>query len=550
MVWAGYVQTRAVPAHLRGAPDRCLVCRRIIKDLDDNDEILDDTFAILYATEHLARKLCEEPRKLEIAMFYCDHPQHIATDLTDVATPGAGVRMSRTIEAQRDFGIRRWLADTGCGRDLVQTSLALKGGGEAYVRMRAPKYFNTASGLTSIAEEMTMRMPQLDEMAEMLCCRNTPAVISIGKRCLEMGYAFFWPPFAERSFFIKPDGSQIVMDMAGNIPYLNGGNEDTACAGEEEDGPETDDEDPNVPDLSWGLAAGCRIWQRAPTTTSVVQDDATARGRRSVVQDDAASRDGNVVQDDDAAPRGDEASEMEADNEAEEIESLPTGVLPPDDDDDDDRALPRDSGDVQAVCSRDFQDPAREAFAVRHLATHKPKLNFCDTCRRGKALRAKHVRTLRKAVPEKFDGQVALDHIVARNEHHRVFKGQTRALTLADRAAGFRWGRGFRQKTGRANLEVVQQFQGPDPADKIKYVWYDAASEISYAAVEMGIRGNQDASVPGDSQGDGVAENNNQDIKMVTASLLAHAGIPLAYWPLAIGVAVLWFRTQCGDCRW
>jgi hypothetical protein len=159
----------------------------MIKDLDDNNKILDDTFTILHAEEHLARKLCEEPHEMEITMFYCDHPQYIVPDATDVATLGAGVRMSRTIKAQRDFGIRRWLADAGCGHDFVSTSLALKGGGKAYMCVRAPKYLNTANGLTSITKEMTMHIPQLDEIAEMLCCQNTPAFLSIGKRCLEMG---------------------------------------------------------------------------------------------------------------------------------------------------------------------------------------------------------------------------------------------------------------------------------------------------------------------------------------------------------------------------
>jgi hypothetical protein len=50
----------------------------------------------------------------------------------------------------------------------------------------------------------------------------------------------------------------------------------------------------------------------------------------------------------------------------------------------------------------------------------------------------------------------------------------------------------------------------------------------------LGIRGNHDTSVPGDSQAKSVAEDNNRDIEMGAASLLAHAGIPLAYWPLAL----------------
>jgi hypothetical protein len=190
-------------------------------------------------------------------MFYCDHPQYMVTDATDVATPGAGVRMSRTIEAQRDFGMRRWLADTGCGRDL-----ALKGGGQAYIRMRAPEYLNTANGLTSITKEMTMHIPQLDEMAEMLCLQNKPSVLSIEKICLEMGCALFWLPFSEHPFFIKPDGARIVMDVEGNIPCLAGGNEDTACPAADADGPDNDDDDPGVVAICHGArlqAAACGI---------------------------------------------------------------------------------------------------------------------------------------------------------------------------------------------------------------------------------------------------------------------------------------------------
>jgi hypothetical protein len=50
----------------------------------------------------------------------------------------------------------------------------------------------------------------------------------------------------------------------------------------------------------------------------------------------------------------------------------------------------------------------------------------------------------------------------------------------------------------------------------------------------MGIRGFHDTNIPGDSQGNGVAENNDRDIKSGTVELLSHAGMPLAYWPYAL----------------
>jgi hypothetical protein len=141
-------------------------------------------------------------------MLYCDHPQYNVTGGADVATPGPSVRMSSSIKAQCDFGMGRWLADAGCGHDLVSTSLALKGGGKACIRVGAPKYLDTADGITSVTEEMTMHVPQLDEMAEIMCLTNVPFVISVGERCDAMEYAFFWPPFSEHPFFVKPDGAR------------------------------------------------------------------------------------------------------------------------------------------------------------------------------------------------------------------------------------------------------------------------------------------------------------------------------------------------------
>jgi hypothetical protein len=146
-------------------------------------------------------------------------------------------------------------------------------------------------------------------------------------------------------------------------------------------------------------------------------------------------------------------------------------------------------------------------------------------------------------VPENFGDQVALGHIIARKIRNQGFRGQTAALAMVDRATSFKWGKAQLQKTGAANLEALQQFQGPDAKDQIKYVWSDATPEIIYAANKLGVRGNHDTSAPGDSQGNGIAENNNRDIKMCAASLLSHAGIPLAYWPLAMP-----FRTKCSNC--
>ena len=140
----------------------------------------------------------------------------------------------------------------------------------------------------------------------------------------------------------------------------------------------------------------------------------------------------------------------------------------------------------------------------------------------------------RGPIPVKFGDQVTLDHIIALREINHGCGGETNAITMMDRALSFRWAKGLTRRTGANNLQAVREFQGAREEDKIKHMYSDSAIELLYVSRNMGIGGFHDTNIPGDSQGNGVAENNNRDIKSGTAALLSHAGMPLAYWPYAI----------------
>jgi hypothetical protein len=146
----------------------------------------------------------------------------------------------------------------------------------------------------------------------------------------------------------------------------------------------------------------------------------------------------------------------------------------------------------------------------------------------------KRVHKIQAVYPEKFGDRVTLGHIIARNGRNMGNGRPQNASTLIDAATDFRWGKAQRYKTGEENLEVMQKFRGPDPNDKIKYEYSDAVPEIAYIVEKMGLGGCHDKSAHGDSQGNGAAENNNRDIKMGAAALIAHVGMPLAYWPFAL----------------
>ena len=56
---------------------------------------------------------------------------------------------------------------------------------------------------------------------------SIPAVISVGKRCMNMGYSFHWPS-GKNPFLVCPDGMIVELDVHGDIPYLRSGSKKSA----------------------------------------------------------------------------------------------------------------------------------------------------------------------------------------------------------------------------------------------------------------------------------------------------------------------------------
>jgi hypothetical protein len=231
---------------------------------------------------------------------------------------------------------------------------------------------------------MTMCIPQLNEFAEVLRMKSTPSVISIGKRCVEMGYCFYWPPYSESPFFVEPEGTCVVMSVENNIPYLKGGNDENACPG-----------------VEGSTQAGTNI----ASPNGEIDERATPRGDDPSQNADIAPQDGGpIIRDADGDGGG----------------------------------ASHNPGDVEPVYSRDFKETTREALTMRHLSTRKPKLNSCETCRRAKAQRIRHLRARRKAesamhksrgpIPVKFGDQVTLDHIIANREINHGCRGRPNLL--------------------------------------------------------------------------------------------------------------------------
>jgi hypothetical protein len=77
----------------------------------------------------------------------------------------------------------------------------------------------TANGPATVEEIVGVQVGPLRENIDALLLDSTPAVLSVGRRCMVDGYRFVWPP-KETPYFIDPDGRRIDMEVDGFVPYI------------------------------------------------------------------------------------------------------------------------------------------------------------------------------------------------------------------------------------------------------------------------------------------------------------------------------------------
>ena len=86
----------------------------------------------------------------------------------------------------------------------------------------SPLTFNTANGKTEATQQAKLHCSELKENISPYVLDSTPPVLSVGRRCMEMGYSFVW--LADQDpYFVCPDGSIVEFEVGDNIPYLRAG---------------------------------------------------------------------------------------------------------------------------------------------------------------------------------------------------------------------------------------------------------------------------------------------------------------------------------------
>ena len=91
------------------------------------------------------------------------------------------------IAAPAPAGLRQWIADTGSEQDLVDTQRAVR----LQKRINTastPINLSTANGSICADKIADFSIDQLNEVVTPYALPSTPAVLSVGQRCLEKGY--------------------------------------------------------------------------------------------------------------------------------------------------------------------------------------------------------------------------------------------------------------------------------------------------------------------------------------------------------------------------
>ena len=188
---------------------------RITKDDRTRKDTIEarESDAILAAQMLQSAVFRELHGKLCKCSFECDSDigcRHcIRSDLN--ALPGHMPSQQRNASAEI-----AWIADTGSAQDLVCSKMIPD---DVVYHSPEPLELITANGSQSADQQASVHIDCIDKEVHPYVLPDTPAVISVGMRCIQDGWDFVWKSFS-RPYFKKKDGTKIKLEVKDFVPYL------------------------------------------------------------------------------------------------------------------------------------------------------------------------------------------------------------------------------------------------------------------------------------------------------------------------------------------
>ena len=388
---------------------------------------------------------------------------------------------------------KRFILDSGSGHDLISST--------RISRMDLPTYddkvvnFHTANGVTCSTKRSSIKFEAFNEPAEAHILEDTPSVISMGKRCVDLGYSFVWPT-GRTPFMLDPNGNIIEMTVKDYIPYVSVDQEkrklksscvekimtvlDDGCSTSEGEGllvidGESGDE---LEDLSDAVG---RSDIKSPKKLMKKRKKAKLKGdqREVAVGSDAGDAEEMSCYADEYAEFEDDGYDPSiAPDDIHEDHQVEVEEIPEDgggEDDDDVIDVDEEDGGVRLSKRGTLKNEARSKV---HLLTHRYKNPYCESCVRAKM---KHRKTFRGAFQRKltkFVDLVTFDYVDNRRSAEQDFGDDKTIFVIRDRYTGMLQSYPSARKDTDAVIRAVKQFMG---RRKIREAYSDDAPQFDKA---------------------------------------------------------------------
>ena len=137
-------------------------------------------------------------------------------DSSDTLTVRSCLKSSKTCA----LPARTYIVDSGAGLDLIQERDLTKAEKKRVQTLRVPQPVITANGETLGTKTIQVAL-ESGEIADALILKDTPAVLSLGKRCVDQGYDFHWCGSQNKNpVLITPQGKEITLVVENYVPII------------------------------------------------------------------------------------------------------------------------------------------------------------------------------------------------------------------------------------------------------------------------------------------------------------------------------------------
>ena len=403
-----------------------------------------------------------------------------------------------------------WIADTGSAQDLVCKNMVHP---SAVYESQCPLDLTTANGSQIASQQAEVHVSCIDKDINPYVLPDTPAVVSVGMRCLLDGWDFVWRAFS-RPYFKKRDGKRVKLEIKDYVPYLPSSTGAVPAA-------------VGIP-FDWNDASG----NRKPMTKSEAAS-ASAQGGEEYEPSDSDHEDhkpevdpGDLIVGGEVAPGPPSAVTPGFDGEPSDLEDEEDGqgvdpVV-------DDRLVPKEKDERR---DRGQQALKEEARSLSHLMTHTPKNPYCDVCNKAKMYKPTRRSKGGSTTVEcsVFGEHITGDHLITRTDEEEAIDGERVALVIKDVATNFKWIYPSARRTARDCVLAMKHFTSH--VDEVGVFYSDNADELRVACEELKWR--HVTSFDYVSKTNAVAERNLRTTLEGTRANLEQAGLHHSYWPHA-----------------